>query len=112
MQLSHLILWAVVTGIGMLAYPLRLECDERLSEYRYVFVGFTLRIRYEWIQDVHILSLLPCGLMRIVRLTTRMYPFPLYVNFSDGPENFVKDYEKTHVGQGAGDYGSNAAAIA
>merc|ERR1719330_2315881 len=87
-HMSHLIFWLFMSILGYTCLPISLERHDKLKEFHYVCTSFTLRICYEWIQDVSV------GKLQLVNLQTGIYPISFWFNFVDGPAQFLADVQQ------------------
>lgn len=95
-HMSHMLLWMLFAVAGYVTLPRLLKRDDKLQEFHYVCNAFTLRICYEWIQEVSV------GKLRYVNIQTGMYPITFWLNIRDGPDEFLDD-ARALLARGHGD---------
>merc|ERR1719277_2123224 len=70
---SHLLLWLVFAIACYMTLPCVLKRDDKLREFHYVCTAFTLRICYEWIQEVSV------GKLSYINIQATIYPVSFWL---------------------------------
>eukprot|EP00929_Paragymnodinium_shiwhaense_P009417 TRINITY_DN113592_c0_g1_i1.p1 TRINITY_DN113592_c0_g1~~TRINITY_DN113592_c0_g1_i1.p1 ORF type:complete len:209 (-),score=40.38 TRINITY_DN113592_c0_g1_i1:25-651(-) len=85
--LSHVVLWFGVLAMQLALYPVRIERDDALMEFRLVLLAVTLPCPYEQVKSVKVHSYLPC----YVTVSTSIGS--MILNPSCGAAAFVTEFE-------------------